>query len=46
MTRLDHIQGLIGLALVGIGAWFVYPPAAVLLIGAILLADARFGATK
>ena len=44
MTRLDYIQAIAGLALIGLGAWFYIAPAAALgIVGLLLLADARFG---
>lgn len=34
---LQDVAGLAGLALIGAGAWWVYPPAAMIIIGACLL---------
>lgn len=37
------IVGLAGLALVGAGAWWVFPPAGLIIPGAILVSVAIFG---
>jgi len=37
MPDLHDILALLGLLLIGAGVWWVYPPAALILVGAILL---------
>lgn len=35
---------LVGLALIGVGLWLIYPPVALIVVGALLLVGAVYGA--
>lgn len=37
MDSLDDIIAIVGLALVGVGLWQIYPPIAFVVIGAVLI---------
>lgn len=45
-TLILDLSGLAGLASLSVGLWWVYPPAALIVSGAILLALAVFGASR
>jgi len=41
--RIAALVGLVGVALVGIGAWQLSPPAGLIAVGLLLILDSRFG---
>lgn len=41
-----NVTGLAGLSMVGAGLWWVYPPAALIVVGGLLLAGSVWGAIR
>lgn len=46
MRYVFDVLALIGTGLIGVGAWWIYPPAALMIVGAILLTLSIFGARR
>ena len=46
LEYLDDVLVIVGTALVGVGVWLIYPPAALIVVGAVLLAIGLYAARR
>lgn len=44
LEYLDDVLVIVGTALVGVGVWLIYPPAALIVVGAVMLAIGLYAA--
>lgn len=46
LEYLDDVLVIVGTALVGVGVWLIYPPAALIVVGAVMLAIGLYVARR
>lgn len=46
LEYLDDVLVIVGTALVGVGVWLIYPPAALIVVGAVMLAIGLYAARR
>lgn len=46
LEYLDDVLVVVGTALVGVGVWLIYPPAALIVVGAVMLAIGLYAARR